>query len=68
MAHFRLEAVLDDETGLYSLEAYYPAEAIQPFTRTRPRFRSEREAFEFAKEKFSEAFPDKPPARDLKPN
>ena len=33
MAHFRVEAVLDNTTKLYSLEAYYPAEATKPFVR-----------------------------------
>ena len=68
MAQFRLEAVLDDTTGLYSLEAYYPAEATEPFVRTKPRFREEDEVYEHFKQKFSEAFPDKELAKAEKPN
>ena len=53
MAHFRVEAVLDNTTKLYSLEAYYPAEATKPFVRTKPRFRTEEQAFEHFKRKCS---------------
>jgi hypothetical protein len=69
MAHFRVEAVLDNTTKLYSLEAYYPAEATKPFVRTKPRFRTEEQAFEHFKRKCSRRhFSDKEPAKDLKPN
>ena len=53
MAHFRVEAVLDNTTKLYSLEAYYPAEVTKPFVRTKPRFRTEEQAFEHFKRKCS---------------
>ena len=69
MAHFRVEAVLDNTTKLYSLEAYYPAEATTPFVRTKPRFRTEEQAFEHFKRKCSRRHsPDKEPAKELKPN
>jgi hypothetical protein len=68
MAHFRIEAVLDAASNLYALEAYFPAEATVPFARTKPRFQTEQEVFDYFKEKFSEKFHDKEPAKDLKPN
>ena len=69
MAHFRVEAVLDNTTKLFSLEAYYPAEATKPFVRTKPRFRTEEQAFEHFKRKCSRRhFSDKETAKGLKPN
>ncbi len=68
MAHFRLEAVLDSVSNLYSLKGYYPAESTTPFVTTLPRFHTEEEAFNRFKTAFNRAFPDKEPARDLKPN
>jgi len=68
MAHWRLEAVLNNLTNLYSLEAFYPADSTTPLMRTKPRFSSEQEAYDYFKERFSEAFPDKESAKDLKPN
>jgi hypothetical protein len=68
VAHFRLEAILDNMTGLYLLEAYYPPEATEPFAGTEPWFRTEDEVYGHFKEKFSEVFPDKELATELKPN
>ena len=44
MAHFRLETVFDEETHLYSVEVYHPAESTIPKLRTKPRFASKEAA------------------------
>ena len=56
MAHFRVEAVLDNTTKLYSLEAYYPAEATKPFVNQSPLSHRRTGIRAFQKEMFSEAF------------
>lgn len=66
MAHIRLEAVLDPDTTLYAVEVYYPAEATEPYVRSRARFATEAEAFSFAKEMFGAALEQ--PVQEMKPN
>ena len=59
MSRFRLETVLDEKTGLYSAEVFYPDDAISPFIRTKPRFISHEAAAQEAVEMFKTKFPDK---------
>lgn len=65
-AHFRLEAVLDQGSGLYSVEVYYPAESTVPYIKSKSRFATEGAAFSFAKEALASGLDQ--PVQDLKPN
>jgi len=41
MATIRIEAVKDPRSNLYLVEIYHPADALQPFVTTTPRYASE---------------------------
>lgn len=38
MALLRIEPTLDDKSGLYFLEIFYPEDATSPFVTTEPRY------------------------------
>jgi hypothetical protein len=40
MAIIRIEPKLDGKTGLYYVEIFHPAESVQPFVTTEPRYKT----------------------------
>jgi len=60
MATFRVESVLDPQSGLYFVEVYYPDSASTPFVISKPIYQSHDQAAEDALRIFREGFPDQP--------
>ena len=69
MAHFRVEAVLDNTTKLYSFEACCSSRGNETVGAHQTPLSHEEQAFEHFERKCSRRHsPDKEPAKELKPN
>jgi len=59
---FRLETVLDKNTGMYYGEMYYPENATEPYVRSKAVFTSAEAAVQHTLDTFKKMFPDQPVA------
>lgn len=58
MADFRTATILDEETGLYFVELYYPIDAKKPIVRTKPIYISIKDGEEAAQRLMQNALPN----------
>ncbi|EIZ0309921.1 hypothetical protein N7836_004250 [Vibrio vulnificus] len=56
MARFRVETILDTNTGLIYAECYYPEDAAEPIASTSPIYQSHEQAEKDVIDMFKNAF------------